>query len=1796
MRPDCTYYLDGEKLDYQGFLDRLASSPELVEKYVKPLMRNTPARVEFEEGAAEAPGTLRGNRQTSRLLGMLNVAIGGGYGDISGLNMPAGNLGIMAAEARRMLAKGKLPISASGKMRMNPGDWVSYSDASRRMQRGRFVELKGGAMILKPESGGEPIRVPLRKIDLKSLPRQPLSAKDAQGLRQILPVLTQAAATGKEMNYADTEFNLAHEEFHTAQRKFGEKGTIRNHADTDVLFFGEDSQLAQQAADHLIDVMGYVKPDKTSLEEHLHEIAGEIGANLYAGLKTGDLAEAAEVLGVGVDELPALHKLYQKALVAANDEQALYQNPATQTILEPSHAGFEHHQPVSPQSGSGHEAVPPTADQGPSEPSAALQPLGDGGRDRLPVQAVDEPLVGGSLGEGHRGGNPPVRGDRPVVQGDREGVAVSPHQPGAAESGGTLGRGGVEGVPGQATPEGTARDLGHGSGTPGTGSSSREIAPRGPASSRSEVAPTLSNGNLPRESVMQGQALFAKGKKLSGPGSQPALTLEFTPGKRGMESVLRGDPVVTEMMGELYGSTINGVHLTPEGVAYHVKKLTQTLSRSEMTGQRRKDFQSLLHVLKQADEAGGGLAYADTGDSASMSEEQFHAAQLRLGQLRGGGYAEHVDPELAAHALETDEWKIARAYLTDPENYEGEAYPDDPGVLVSEIGARLDASRFDELGLSEEQGKRAQATYDEIVLASHPYSAIAKDPVFGGIIRRQTNAQRTGKGEDVSQPGANNREPHEGAELRRGSGPSGRSDAEQLRGIEQDTRRRMGVSQHVPPAHSGGAGELREADGRTSGATSSRSEVAPTLSNGNLPSSSAPNILAPERENATGTSSTKAGAKELSQQLSARNSPSDEPGSLQGRGGLPDHSVEHRGGNIDEGGNGVPAEISASRSGRLAGNSHLVGDPTIKGRRPLLLNSAGGQSLASRRPNLGFKKFLEKDLLPGAKSVSRATITALDEVQKLLAPQTRGPAAQRGAGLVRQIGSVLAQRRDQALTALEEFRQYFGKVGPDRSFDVIDAIETGNMATLSPVESRFVATMRGLFAQREAEIKTLGLLDSFKENYFPHLWKDPEAAEHWVNNWQGKRPMAGPESYRKKRTIPTIREGMNDPDFHLVPAFENPVEFVLAKLAEEDKSITAHLAQRELKAQGDLQLVRPGEKPPAGWASINDRIFTVRGPRTGAVSLPAGANIEPDEVKVFGSRELGKYYAPEPLALVVNHALTPGIQGSALVQAWGTVNRTLNMLQLGGSAFHGLTTTLNSSFSDIALGLEQVAAGMPVKAARSVLRGMTPFASAVQDVFRGTAIQKHWDGAPAPDPMTAAVVEALKAAGGQARQDPYWTTSYTDQIRDAWRESNYPGVALRLPFVALEATLKPIMEYMVPRAKLSAFAKLAEMEIRRRPIMTRHEARETFGKIWDSVDNRFGQLSQRNLLMQPTLKDVMNMTVGRPGWNIGTMRELGGGIYDLGKMAKDIVSGRSPKMSHRTAYVAAMLIGALVLGGLLNRILTGENPEGYRDLIAPRDGGTDDDGNPTRFILPTYLAKDVYSYITNPLGTLKAKMAPAVGIIGDIATNRDYQGEKIYGEGGAGFWKYAFQQALPYSVLGLLKSIDDQASPAKRVLPFFGVTPAPKRMGMTAAQRKMADYEHEHAPATRLESERSTTKSKISAALRSGNEDRALLLANAAIDAGVISHNDALEAETYAKLPKDVARFKAMPLEAEVGVLAVATPKERLTFLPAFGSKVAGKSFDDLPALAQAKVIEKTKALKLTPAEMAVADGAPKEQ
>jgi len=702
----------------------------------------------------------------------------------------------------------------------------------------------------------------------------------------------------------------------------------------------------------------------------------------------------------------------------------------------------------------------------------------------------------------------------------------------------------------------------------------------------------------------------------------------------------------------------------------------------------------------------------------------------------------------------------------------------------------------------------------------------------------------------------------------------------------------------------------------------------------------------------------------------------------------------------------------------------------------------------------GAKEFIEQDLAPALKQSAKVIGETANQVKSLLSPPSMGSEAEMAAGIAREAKAELAQKDLQAREKFDAARKSMDSLSKPASLAFIDSIERGSKLH-TPEAQTLADSLRSEFDKRVSEVRSLGTgkLREVYENYFPHIWKDPESAVSWYSRILGKRPLRGPASFLKQRSIDFTSDGVAA---GLEPVSWNPIELSLLKMHEMDRYVMGQKIFNEFKEKGLVEFSR-SDIPPEGKAKIDDRIGNV---------VEYRPTVKADGSPGAPERIIrGHYYAQEDAARVLNNFLSPGLEPYAWYRALRWTGNTLNLAQLGLSGYHFLFTMLDSATAKLALGLEQVERGDFGKGVSNVAKGIAgiPGINQLEYFLKGSKVLKEYTKPGSVGGDYAKVVDALLAGGGRTEMPRIFKNSSLENFMSALRSGNYPGAVIRAPFAAIQAISHPLMQVIVPRLKLGSFADMARYEIEKMgPGVNRDEFRKTMGKIWDSVDNRMGEMVYDNLFWNRTLKDTSFLAVRAVGWNLGTIRELGGSLVDSGTLIKRLRAG-DPAITRRMNYAIALPITVGMAGAMYQYLKTGKGPQELRDYFYPKTGKMLPDGTEERVNFPSYL-KDVYAYKEHPLRTVAHKLHPMWSAMYQMLTNQDYYGTQIRNPDDP-FVKqvgeelgFVAKQFVPFSVKGAERRVGAKESPEIKGESFMGIMPIPPEIARTAAQNKIMEY------------------------------------------------------------------------------------------------------------------------------------------
>jgi hypothetical protein len=688
--------------------------------------------------------------------------------------------------------------------------------------------------------------------------------------------------------------------------------------------------------------------------------------------------------------------------------------------------------------------------------------------------------------------------------------------------------------------------------------------------------------------------------------------------------------------------------------------------------------------------------------------------------------------------------------------------------------------------------------------------------------------------------------------------------------------------------------------------------------------------------------------------------------------------------------------------------------------------------------SLGADKFVREDVIPAVKRVASDLVEAKDDVMRVVAPQTRGSAAEFTGLNLRQRMAQFARRFDQGEQRLRTARRFFNTRTPEQNYDFIDDVEQGlgrgKQGELEPIARMFAR----MLDQRRREVQALGegALKGYYQNYFPHIFERPEDASKFVDSFfGGKRSMEGPKSFLKHRDFPTFRDAL---DAGLKPVSDNPVDLVIMKAREMDRYLLAHAVLRDLADNGIAKRVS-GLGPDARQAEMLGGA-----PIRPEWSVEKREDLPPDFVSIRDPVGGGKWYAEEGAADVLNNYLSPGLRArSGAYRTLLGVNNTMNQANLGLSAFHLRAVTISSMASRMGLGVVKALEGHPLDAAWHIA---TSPAAPFIDYLKGSKVLHDWfkpgsEGAP-----VAAITDALMKGGGRARMDAFYATAAAEKMMAAFRRGNFIGGALRSPFAAIEATSKPLMNYLVPRMKLGAFADIAQHEMEKLgPGAKVVDVQRAMSQAWDHVENRLGQMTYDNRFWNRTFKDIAMLTVRSVGWNLGDALEVG----SAARAVKQMATLKPPADLHGLGFVVGYTATAALMGAIMQYLHTGQGPQKLQDYFFPRR----EDG---RRVVSAPYVKDAYQFARDPARTIENKGSPLVSTVMEAFQNRDYYDRPIR-NADAPLVKQMQQEAefvgrqfLPFTVQQMVASNPKKARPLPggntrehQFENFLGVTPAP---------------------------------------------------------------------------------------------------------------------------------------------------------
>ncbi|HEY3425724.1 MAG TPA: diguanylate cyclase [Negativicutes bacterium] len=714
------------------------------------------------------------------------------------------------------------------------------------------------------------------------------------------------------------------------------------------------------------------------------------------------------------------------------------------------------------------------------------------------------------------------------------------------------------------------------------------------------------------------------------------------------------------------------------------------------------------------------------------------------------------------------------------------------------------------------------------------------------------------------------------------------------------------------------------------------------------------------------------------------------------------------------------------------------------------------------------KNFYDQSLSP----IVQGAVESAKNLRDFISSASVNDFTRNTADTIRQYNSERKLSTIQAEKALQDAHSYFAKKStPEQLKDAI-AYQKGELN--DPAVKPIIDVLQEQLNSRGQQLKDIGRLDDFEENYLPQIWADTPKNKEILSNYkeevQAERAKSGVNTpnlfktasgFLKKKLVPDYDYGLNT--LKLEPKYTNPVDMATFRIAQEDKFIMGDKIKQELTDSGDLKVIKP---KPYVDAEGNARITTPEPP-------DGWTRVGKPGDYMWDTRQ-GVYYARPEVARIIENFINKGWQDTKPYQGWMKVANTMNQFQLLGG-FHIGFTSMDTMVSKATLipklaedSIRNIAKGNFKQAASNVadavVKGATVPTSPFTTALKGRSlISDLLDKGKQNDP----IVRSWKAGGGKIGLPEEFTTQYSKSLRKSVANNDLIAAGLKLPFVIAEKLSGVITDKVVPWQKAGVFKELMGYELKKNPelINNQKQLRSVSAKVMDTIDNRLGQVNWDNLFLDPKFKQFMFATMRAPGWTGGTLREIGGGLLDAAQTKKRLAAGDS-LITHRMAYNIALPITSLIVNGALQAMLTGNQPDWsneWKSLMFKYKNGTQGSLGETNYSTSPSYMKDIHAWSQDAIGTGLNKLHPALAVMAQLYKNKDYFNTQITNpddnilDKTADRAKYVAKQYAPFSYSNYEKLKEQGTSPVQQGMTFFGLNPAPSDLTATDAQKKVKE-------------------------------------------------------------------------------------------------------------------------------------------
>lgn len=863
----------------------------------------------------------------------------------------------------------------------------------------------------------------------------------------------------------------------------------------------------------------------------------------------------------------------------------------------------------------------------------------------------------------------------------------------------------------------------------------------------------------------------------------------------------------------------------------------------------------------------------------------------------------------------------------------------------------------------------------------------------------------------------------------------------------------------------------------------------------------------------------------------------------------------------------------------------------------------------------GAKAFVEKDLGPVTEAILKGAADSYKKLVALVAPRTL--ANRESVDALMRMKGEREKAQFQLQHSMAAVKKFFESRSPAENVDFIDRYKTGQpqptqelqdiadayrtldqsvydelltyKPTLTQIENHYRVLWKRIPAspQAIAFLKASGVdsetilsrLVDYKEKLKGETLTEEEfgqlaeqignipagsATSARYRTYHSRRPLQGSKGMLRRHTLDDMSEGLA---LGGEPITYNPQTMIELAYGDAMKFITAHKMWAVGKEIGQIKFIKTGAQRPEGFSVIDDAIARV---------------FFPSE---YGLVKAGERYAQNDFSRMVNNYLSRDlVRENALGRGLLFVKNVTTSVELSLSPFHAVfeTNEIFSSSLGLAIrkmlepghrvqGMRELAAflGSPYSVSREG-KAAIEYVGNKAEFIRQNPDAYRWFLDKYPD--ADLLIDDLFMGGGKLQMHEDYRTETSRSMRESWNENNYIGAVLRAVPEINQAIMRPLFNTYIPRLKIGQFLREYSFELTHKPdtVSRAQLARQ----VWDSIDNRFGEMNFDNLFWNRTFKTSLQLLFRSVTWKLGNIREYDSAIRgQMLEIKESVQERRPPRMTRSFGWLTGMAITTALQAVLLTKLLTGKYPWDYADtagelvknLVYPRTSAT----NPKERVASIGYWRDAFSLIHSPTHYVASSTNGEIARILEAMENKDFYGVQVYDPDDPTVKKswdiVKHIIPIPFSISSFLSMSESGESGRKAAMSFAGLTKAPAWVSQTEAEKTAERFMLMRVPALRTKEqfEKSRATRAIVESLRGGKSAAEGI--RKAVAEGKIAPDQASRVyETARNTPLQNA-VKRLPMDDAMKVLANTTPQEREALKGIMYEKFSN-TIDRLPA------------------------------